>query len=52
MRTELERFAEYQAGVVDVHVHLDHALVADDERAVAERQQERLERRTVDGVAA
>ena len=48
----LERFAEHGAGVVDVHVHLDGALVAHHERAVAERQEERLERLAVDALAA
>ena len=33
----LERFCEHDAGVVDVHVHLDRLLVADHQSAVAER---------------
>ena len=50
-RAELERFAEDDAGVVGVHVHLDHAAVADDQGAVAEREQERLEGRLVDALS-
>ena len=40
----LERFAEHDAGVVGVHVHLDEPRVAHDEGAVADGLQKGLER--------